>query len=266
MGRQGLSAQWGARSGESRPWALRGTLPADLTIKRVDKQMRRSLLVRSDCPKVLQGIGEREVFVKHTRAVMALPPTLIGLYRPVEPRHPASVPTPGGATKCRRSRLDRHAAGRVPRQAFKPPVGRPPGPSPVLTETLTGKGHDAPIPPAPLPRTRFPLLWWTQGPLVCGLVRGDGWDRAGRSRSTARGVDPPVLALHGGLGGRQPGRQVGGRRCHLRERRPDPSGRQAYGPRIWGTLAGEVGRPAASGPCRAPPCHARRGEPHVRHP
>jgi hypothetical protein len=37
--------------------ALRGTFPADLTVKRVDKHLRGFRLVRSDRPKVLQRLG-----------------------------------------------------------------------------------------------------------------------------------------------------------------------------------------------------------------
>jgi hypothetical protein len=89
--RLGYQTVWGA-AGRDRRW-LRGAFPTDLTIDCVDKQLRGFLLVRSDRPKVFQRLGQRRVLVEHTRAVVALPPTLSRFDRTEEPRHQARVGT-----------------------------------------------------------------------------------------------------------------------------------------------------------------------------
>jgi hypothetical protein len=102
MGRQGRDAHRCPRP-DPRPGCLRGTFPADLTIKRVDEQLCGLRLVRSDPPKVFQRLRERRVLVEHTRPVVALPPTLVRLDRTKEPGHPASVSTRDETSQCRRS-------------------------------------------------------------------------------------------------------------------------------------------------------------------
>jgi hypothetical protein len=77
--RLGYQTVWGA-AGRDRRW-LRGAF------------LRGFLLVRSDRPKVFQRLGQRRVLVEHTRAVVALPPTLSRFDRTEEPRHQARVGT-----------------------------------------------------------------------------------------------------------------------------------------------------------------------------
>jgi hypothetical protein len=154
---------------------------------------------------VSQGLGQGRVFGR-THALRGGTPTgqrpsrSHGRTTPSDNRrHPGlshQVPkVPTGASR-RRTR---------PTAGVQAPRGTAPGPSPVLTETLTGKGYDAPIPTSSTPADPLSPFVVDPRPRVCGLVRG--W-RLGSSRAVPHNRPwsrSPGPSPSRRLGGRQPG-------------------------------------------------------------